>query len=52
VTLPKRRFAGPVTSEAKGYRHGKLVVTLLLLLAVEVVGRAPPSEYGTPSSVT
>jgi hypothetical protein len=98
-----------VTSEAKGYRHGKLVVTLLviacvpapiagtaiwinnqvtktdrylrtvkplasdphiqaaiadnvtrtlfatvplLLLTVEVVGRAPSGEYATPTSVT
>jgi hypothetical protein len=28
------------------------VVTVLLLLTVEVVGRAPPSEYGTSTSVT
>jgi hypothetical protein len=28
------------------------VITILLLLTVEVIGRAPPSEYGTPTSVT
>ncbi len=27
-------------------------ITVLLLLTVEVIGRAPPSEYGTPTSVT
>ena len=29
-----------------------LAITVLLLLAVEVLGRAPPSEYGTPTSAT
>jgi hypothetical protein len=29
-----------------------LAITVLLLLAVEVVGRAPPAEYGTPTAVT
>jgi hypothetical protein len=29
-----------------------LAITVLLLLAVEVIGRAPPSEYGTTTSVT
>jgi hypothetical protein len=28
------------------------VLTVLLLATVEVIGRAPPSEYGTPTSVT
>ena len=28
------------------------VVTVLLLLAIEVIGRAPSGEYGTPTSVT
>jgi hypothetical protein len=29
-----------------------VVLVGLLLLAIEVLGRAPPSEYGTPTSVT
>ena len=29
-----------------------LAITVLLLLAIEVIGRAPPSEYGTPTSAT
>ena len=29
-----------------------VVVTVLLLVTIEVIGRAPPSEYGTPTSVT
>jgi hypothetical protein len=29
-----------------------VVLAALLLLAIEVLGRAPPSEYGTPTSVT
>jgi hypothetical protein len=27
------------------------VITVLLLVTVEVIGRAPASEYGTPTSV-
>jgi hypothetical protein len=29
-----------------------VAITVLLLLTVEVIGRAPPREYGTPTSVT
>jgi hypothetical protein len=29
-----------------------LVIAVLLLLAIELLGRAPPAEYGTPTSVT
>jgi hypothetical protein len=29
-----------------------LSITVLLLLAIELVGRAPRTEYGTPTSVT
>ena len=29
-----------------------LVLAIVLLLAIELLGRAPPAEYGTPTSVT